>query len=264
MNKRVVYTAIFGDYDDLLEPDHVDSSIDYICFTNNKNVKSSQWIVKYTDNFNGVTDNARLNRIYKFMPHRFLSEYDESLYIDGNIKISGRSLSDAFELALKNKNISIPPHAERDCIYKESLACLKLGKGEPEKINEQMQFYKGEGFPETYGLYENNVIFRRHGCKKIKLVMEEWYEMITRFSSRDQLSLCYLFWKEGVSCEAFKWGPKISDKYFKIKFHNTEKKLPLVKKIILYTFINAKRNVLYGFLCSVFSLLIRAKKSFFN
>ncbi|MEJ5177561.1 glycosyltransferase domain-containing protein [Erwinia sp. MYb416] len=262
MNKRVVYTAIFGDYDDLLEPDYVDSSIDYICFTNNKSLKSSHWIVKYVDNFNGVTDNARLNRIYKFMPHRFLSDYDESLYIDGNIKIAGKNLSNAFDFALKNKMISIPPHAERECIYEESLACLRLGKGEPDRIKKQMQFYKNEGFPEKYGLYENNIIFRKHGCEKIKTIMEEWLEMITKFSSRDQLSLCYLFWKSNIPCEAFLWGPKFSGKFFKIKFHNTEKKLPLLKKIILYLLINEKRNIFYSSLCSVLIFMIKIKKHF--
>ena len=36
----VVYTAITGNYDELKEPIFIDQNIDYVCFTNNKNIKS--------------------------------------------------------------------------------------------------------------------------------------------------------------------------------------------------------------------------------
>lgn len=248
MNKKVIYTAIFGDYDELLEPKYIDNNIDYICFTNNLNIKSGKWRVVQITDFNGVTDNAKLNRIYKFMPHKFLSEYDESLYIDGNIKICGKSLSIAFNSALKESSISIPPHAERDCIYDEALICLEIGKGDPELIKKQIVFYQNEAYPVRYGLYENNVIFRKHNSAEIIKVMEQWYLMINKFSGRDQLSLCYLFWKYQVHCNRFSWGPKFSNKYFEIKFHNTEKKLPFLKKIVLYILLNSRRNWLYYFL----------------
>lgn len=45
--KIVVYTVIFNDYD-FLKPHPIKyDNIDYICFTNNKNLKSNFWTVKY-------------------------------------------------------------------------------------------------------------------------------------------------------------------------------------------------------------------------
>src|SRR5690606_12290848 len=44
--KRVVYTAIMGRYEDLVEqPMAAESDIDFVCFTDNQDVKSSTWKV---------------------------------------------------------------------------------------------------------------------------------------------------------------------------------------------------------------------------
>ena len=33
--KKVIYTAIFGDYDNLVEPYYIPDGFDFICFTDN-------------------------------------------------------------------------------------------------------------------------------------------------------------------------------------------------------------------------------------
>ena len=47
MNKICVYTCITGDYDNLNEIKNIEKGIDYICYTNNKKIKSKTWKVKY-------------------------------------------------------------------------------------------------------------------------------------------------------------------------------------------------------------------------
>ena len=44
----VVYTAIFGDYDDLYEPMVKPDNVDYVCFTDSKTLKSDVWDVRYS------------------------------------------------------------------------------------------------------------------------------------------------------------------------------------------------------------------------
>ncbi|WP_072037399.1 glycosyltransferase domain-containing protein [Escherichia coli] len=237
MRKRVVYTAIFGGYDNLIDPKEIDKSVDYICFTDDKNIKSHIWNVIYikTDE---ESDKAKLNRHYKFFPHLYFSEYEESLYLDGNIEIVSERISEAFDIALNDSDISIPRHTERNCIYEEANTCLELGKGNSEKIKEQIEFYKHSDYPENNGLFENNVIFRKHNTQAIIKLMEEWHDAISIFSARDQLSLCFLMWKNSIYCKEFLWGPKKSNRFFKIRFHRAEINNPLYKKIILYILLN--------------------------
>ena len=40
MNKICVYTCITGNYDNLIEINNIEEGIDYICYTNNKEIKS--------------------------------------------------------------------------------------------------------------------------------------------------------------------------------------------------------------------------------
>ena len=85
-NKGVVYTSITGDYDDLLTPLHINENWDYICFTD-KDIKSDFWQIKQIGNSN--LDPVRKAKKYKILPHRYLSAYDYSLYIDANFIIIG-------------------------------------------------------------------------------------------------------------------------------------------------------------------------------
>ena len=43
--KKVIYTAIFGDYDSLPEPDYIPNGFDFICFTDT-DIKSNIWKIK--------------------------------------------------------------------------------------------------------------------------------------------------------------------------------------------------------------------------
>ena len=43
-NKKVVFTAIFGNYDNLKTPEYINPDWDYVCFTDNKNVESDVFI----------------------------------------------------------------------------------------------------------------------------------------------------------------------------------------------------------------------------
>ena len=46
-NKYIVYTALFGKYDKLLEIHNINKHIDYVCFTDNKDLTSKTWNIIY-------------------------------------------------------------------------------------------------------------------------------------------------------------------------------------------------------------------------
>ena len=79
----VVYTALFGDYDDLLEP-VPSNDCDYICFTDNTQLQSNIWKVQIVS---GNLSAKMMNRLYKIKPHKYLKNYKASIYVDSIIKI---------------------------------------------------------------------------------------------------------------------------------------------------------------------------------
>ena len=84
----VVYTVIMGDYDYLKDPEYVMENCDYICFTNNPDLKSDIWEIRYDSNTE--LDNTRWQRRHKVLAHEYLPDtYEWCIYVDGNVRITG-------------------------------------------------------------------------------------------------------------------------------------------------------------------------------
>ena len=84
MNNKVIYTTIFGGYDNLVEPYFVPDGWDFVCFTDD-DIESDVWKMVKVKTF--YDDNTRNAKQFKVLPHRHLSEYDYSIFIDGNMTI---------------------------------------------------------------------------------------------------------------------------------------------------------------------------------
>lgn len=212
MNKQVVYTCITGGYDNLREPKFVSSSIDYICFTDNAALTSKFWKIKQIPSeLNNLSD-VKKQRLIKILPHKYLSEYDTSLWIDSNITIVG-DVKDFFnKYDLSQKFLYTNKHPGRDCLYREQLAVIRLKKDTYENTNPQIERYREEGFPEHYGLAETNIMLRSHNNPKCIKLMNAWGEEILRGSHRDQLSFNYCVWK----CDVKESIEYLSEKYYNL------------------------------------------------
>ncbi|MDQ7085962.1 MAG: glycosyltransferase [Sulfurovum sp.] len=216
-NKKVVYTAIFGNYDELKEPEYINKDWDYICFTDNPTLSSDIYIIKYLEPlFENSTKNARM---FKLLSHIFLIGYDYSLWIDGSVKIRGKNINYLIEeLNKKNHYLSIHSHIKRDCIYDEGMACILAEKASASEVLTQMKFYKAEAFPEKRGLVESAEILRNHRNPSVQILNEQWWKTIDTFSLRDQLAFNYVCWKESLSYHKMS-GTQWLDQYFHIYPH---------------------------------------------
>lgn len=189
-NKKVIYTCITNNYDDLIEDEFYLEDYDYICFTNNENLKSNRWKIEKIPSTLSSLSPVKQARYIKTHPHKFLSNYELSVWIDGSVKI----LNDFSEL-INSSVIQIPQHPNRNCIYKEAVAVLKQKKDTKENIDKQIIKYHELGFPENYGLVQSNIIIRKHNDKNCIKLMEDWWNEIKNGSHRDQLSFNYVLWK---------------------------------------------------------------------
>jgi len=197
----VVYTAIIGGYDTLNEPLVKPDGVDFVCFTD-RDMESETWeIQKVTPLYD---DNTRTARKYKVLPHRWFSDYDVSIWVDGNKVIAGDVLDYISQLG--EGNLSLFDHMEcfdkRNCVYQEANAIFKLGqepgktyKDNPLTIKSQMERYLSEGYPQNNGLAFTCVVVRKHNDSDTINLMENWWTEIKYGSKRDQLSFDYVAWK---------------------------------------------------------------------
>lgn len=197
MNNKVIYTCCVGGYDDIKQPVVIDKEFDYICFSNDiKEATIGIWKVRSIPYVNHSL--AKVSRYPKLLPHIVLPEYDYSVYIDANIQIVCQEFYDTINTKISSNcfiaqvNHCVPPI---DCIYDEIFYAYKFCKLSVIDTWRHTMFLKKQGFPEHYGLFENNLIYRMHNNNKVIQISFQWWEEFLRYSSRDQLSLMYVYWK---------------------------------------------------------------------
>ena len=222
---KVVYTCIAGTYD-ILPPiqQYTDNDWEYICYTDNKTLlklkKIGMWNFKPLV-FNKL-DNTRNARWHKIHPHILFPQYKESFWIDANVNILTPYIFK--KIKSENKNILVPKHYCRNCIYKEANVVKQLGIDDCNVVDNTFEYLKIHNMPDNYGLNETNLMYRIHNNDKIKNLMEDWWYMIENYSKRDQLSFSYILWKNNITTEEISIDNiRIDYQNFKIYSHNSPK-----------------------------------------
>jgi len=240
MNKIVIYTAIFGGKDNLIEPEFIPQGCDFVCFTD-QDFKSDVWEVRKIEPES--KDPVRNARMYKVLPHKYLSEYEISIWVDGNLLVRG-DVNKLINDYLKNNNLAVFSHSQhtkrwkklfwikngedcRDCVYEEVRFLLKMNsegkyKDDFTLIKNQIEKYHEEGYPEHNGLVVSMVILRKHNEQSIIKTMEDWWREIQEGSRRDQLSFNYVAWKNNLDFVYMK-GDSRRNKYFLHTQHKIRK-----------------------------------------
>ena len=216
--KTVVYTAIFGGCDDLLDPKFIPDNCDFVCFTDS-DFQSDIWDVRKVIPY--YEEPVRNSRHYKTKPHIYLSDYEVSIWIDGTFivendvnKLVDEYLSDANMACFSHNNTALDPH---NCIYYSADYIMHLGDGnykkdpskgikaykdDPKLIKRQIKKYRAEGYPADNGLVISGVLLRRHNEADCIKAMQDWWTEIKYHSHICQLSLPYVFWKNNFN---FNW-----------------------------------------------------------
>lgn len=202
-NGRIaVYTALFGNYDHMLQPMIRPDNIDYFILTDREFSDGGAW--QYLDPARFVPAEFRrdpilCNRWCKMHPHLLFPEYDVSLYLDSNLLV----VSDLTPLvtALDHFPVAMFRHWKRDCVYREVQACLDARRDTRENLKRHEERLRDQKIPEGWGLLEAPVIARQHHEARCISLMEHWWDNFLSGSRRDQLSLIETLWQQGIEPE---------------------------------------------------------------
>lgn len=198
--KFVIYTAISNNFDDLIQHSFICKDADYVCYTDKPVENPGIWEIRSLETRN--LDRVRSAKYYKLFAHELFPEYAYSFWIDANIDVITLQLEKRVDELINSGNlISANIHFERHCAYDEAQVCLFAKLDDPTVILDEVHYLESQKFPRGYGLFEMNMIFRQHHQEKNKRLMQDWWEMILKFSKRDQISFTYALHQQQVTCE---------------------------------------------------------------
>ena len=219
MSKRIIYTSVFVGYDEVVEQSS--NGWDWKCFSEDTHTPIYE-------------DNNRNAKRFKVLPHRYLKDYEYSVFIDGNMNVRG-DLNEFVDKYLVDSNVAFFSHSNnnldgRNCAYDEARTIFELGdknmkatpdrgilnyKDNPFVIEKQMNRYIDEGFPKNSGLITGMVILRRHNKADCIQTMEDWWTEIKYNSKRDQLSFNYCAWKNNLKFNYMKGDSRNNQYYYR-------------------------------------------------
>lgn len=200
MSRPTILTACIGGYDQLRPQRAQDIDVDWVCVTDDNREVPAPWRVERVFP-TGPCDRMEAKR-YKLQPFG-----QHVIWIDSNMEITSRSFARE-ALATRLNGLAVWRHPQRDCIYEEAEASLRLL---PEKYSDQplvaqVQTYRAEGHPEHGGLYACGTLAWDWGNPNAEAIGRAWMEECRRWSYQDQLSLPVVLRRLGLKPGTFRPG----------------------------------------------------------
>lgn len=194
---RAVYTALLGGYEELIEqPIAHESSIPFICLTDDPDVRSDTWEIQLIEPRLPM-DLIRSARVLKVRGHANLQPYQETLWIDNSVrlKVAPESLMTEW---LDDADIALPRHSYRRQVISEFDIVAREGLDDPSRVYEQLMHYSALR-PEVLEEHPYwTAIIARRWTPGVTEAMSLWLDHVLRYSRRDQLSVTYALIATGL------------------------------------------------------------------
>lgn len=218
--KICIYTAIYNDYENLRDHIKLNQECDFICFTDNPSLTSSTWDVRY---LKPDIEPLMFYKRLKCLSHEYLKEYDFTIWLDANFKITASTYIEQMLSQLKSDSILLYKHfclcgIFRDCLYKEAIFSRSNKKYNIMSMNQQIDTYKRlEQYPASNGLYQSGFLLRNHNGHNVIEFNKTWFNEIMKYGhAQCQVSLPFALWKTKVKFDVIKtpiWDSNIYSIY---------------------------------------------------
>tara|TARA_R110001599_G_scaffold255567_1_gene455740 strand:- start:315 stop:1742 length:1428 start_codon:yes stop_codon:yes gene_type:complete len=198
-NSKCVYTFIVGGYDNLKQPNIITTDWDYICVTDNPNLKSDIWQIIQIDNIDKQLEPAKRRAMSLMIGHRkyLPKHYDVVVTIGGQCVIN----IDLNELLVKygyddSYDACLCEHPNRSCVYDEANTIVQVQRDTPERVDKHIEMYIDLGYPKNNGLYTSGMMIINNNSENIHKYYDQWLSDYQSFPSvRDQMTMNYSEWK---------------------------------------------------------------------
>jgi len=240
--RSVIYTAIFGNYDELKQPAVQDADCDFICFTDQRlPARVGAWNVVHVKTRAGMHPRMQAKR-FKLLSHEVFHDgrlafkyrlrrgawslrnrYTCSIWVDGSLAIKGKSFARDLAAAAADVGWAMFRHPHRDCIFEEAAVSATMEKYRGLPIFEQVEAYRRGGVIEHGGLFSCTVIARQEPLSDlVRRVKELWWKENVKWTYQDQLSLPYVLKNTGTTVGIIP-GNRWKNQWFDFIAHRTEK-----------------------------------------
>ncbi len=204
--KIAIVTAIYNNYDNLNNI-CINSNIDYICFTENRNIEPKGWSLFFLPNLSTNRKGSSFIKYIKSHLDIYLNEYDYVIWCDGNIKILNfdliKLMVDSFRDTeiLMFKHYDPNPNLFRKCVYEEAHFAKNFNKYSKERLDQQINDYHNDKYPTNNGLFQSGIYLQNNKSPKVNMFHKTWYEQIIKYGvyyPMCQVSLPYALWKANI------------------------------------------------------------------
>ena len=190
-----------------------------VCFADVRPEMAGGWELRIIPRVHG--ESVMEGKRFKCLPHRRLPNYDYSIWMDANIRMTAPPLF--FLQFLRSADIALMPHPDRRCAYREAKICRDYRLDKLSRIKAQEARYRRAGFPERWGLWDCSFIVRRH-TPEVNVLGELWYEEIRKGSARDQISFPFVCWKMGIRVANLPFRRGRKNKYVRHRRHRKKRR----------------------------------------
>lgn len=239
--KVVLYTANIDNYDKYVECPFMSLmvlgelkkiGVDVVFFTDDRTIVSTElYEVRYVDI--KYSDSYRTAREIKIRPDLYLPNYDISIWVDSSVILTNTTfiVSQIFS-ALKDANMAFQTSPYRTCTYEEEKAVLRYKKDVKHITSRQMKKYMRADFPKGYGMFQTNILYRRHNERDCINFCDLWLREVLSHSHRDQLSCMYILWRTGTKVNVINFED-LSVGYNVRNFHGPARNMKTKNKMVI-------------------------------
>ena len=189
-----VITAIFDDYDEIPP---VPKGFDKAILVSNSPIDSG-WQNKVLKTSLPPSLSAK---IPKFRPDLFI-DTESSVWVDANFRDPENWINSVSKNILTGCDLALFKHPSRNSVSEEIIASSAKFKYALIDFISQVEYYSGQGFTDTEGLYACGIIARNHTSQNVFLG-NEWLLQNIIWNTQDQISLPYVLYKLNITANLY-------------------------------------------------------------
>lgn len=146
-------------------------------------------------------DNRMKGKYIKTQSHKFI-DADIDIWIDASLDVINQNFIENCVEGLFEKDIVIERHKQRKNVYQELEYIInKMKEGDRYLLKRyarqplylEYDFYKKNELPLSFPLY-NCFFFARWNNEKVNQIMDDWWDLILRYSNFDQTQFSFAAW----------------------------------------------------------------------